>query len=142
MDTAIFIRDKHANGGDYLNYTGKRPMWRPDILSAVAFPKGRHIYSSEGLNVYAHCNRIYIKTSLSDYSLDIKNRLVPVLFTTKVFDPVHAIYNFKVCLDNYGDTVNFNVLDELEKVLKKERRGRIGVAIVCALTVCWFYMLW
>ena len=133
MDTAIFIRDKHANGGDYLNYNGKRPMWRPDILSAVAFPKGRHIYSSERLNVYAHCNRIYIKTSLSDYSLDIKNRLVPVLFMTKVFDPVHAIYNFKVCLDNYGDTVNFNVLDELEKVLKKERRRRIISIAFCVL---------
>lgn len=141
MDTAIFIRDKYANGGDYLNYNGKRLMWRSDILSAVAFPKGRHIYSSEGLNVYAHWNRIYIKTSLSDYSLDIKNRLVPVFFMTKVWNPVNAHYNFKVCLDNYGDTVNFNVLDELEKVLKKERWRRIGVAIMCALTVCWFYML-
>lgn len=141
MDTAIFIRDKYANGGDYLNYNGKRLMWRSDILSAVAFSKGRHIYSSEGLNVYAHWNRIYIKTSLSDYSLDIKNRLVPVFFMTKVWNPVNAHYNFKVCLDNYGDTVNFNVLDELEKVLKKERWRRIGVAIMCALTVCWFYML-
>ena len=141
MDTAIFIRDKYANGRDYLNYNGKRLIWRPDILSAVAFPKGRHIYSSEGLNVYAHWNRIYIKTSLSDYSLDIKHRLVPVFFMTKVLDPVNAHYNFKACLDNYGDTVNFNVLDELKKVLKKERWRRIGVAIMCALTVCWFYML-
>ena len=142
MDTAIYIPDKNANGGDYLDYNGKRLMWRPDILSAVAFPKGRHIYSSEGLNVYAHWNRIYIKTSLSDYSLDIKNRLVPVSFMTKVLDPVRAIYNFKVCLDNYGDTVNPNVLVELKKALKKERWRRIGVAIMCALTVCWFYMLW
>lgn len=133
MDTAIFIRDKYANGGDYLNYNGKRLIWRPDILSAVAFPKGRHIYSSEGLNVYAHWNRIYIKTSLSDYSLDIKNRLVPVFFMTKVLDPVNAIYNFKVCLDNYGDTVNFNVLDELEKVLKKERWRRILFLACCVL---------
>lgn len=125
MDTAIFIRDKYANGGDYLNYNGKRLIWRPDILSAVAFPKGRHIYSSEGLNVYVHWNRIYIKTSLSDYSLDIKNRLVPVFFMTKVWNPVNAHYNFKACLDNYGDTVNSNVLDELKKVLKKERWRRI-----------------
>ena len=50
MTTAIYIPDKNANGGDYLNYNGKRLMWRPDILSAVAFPKGRHIYSSEGLD--------------------------------------------------------------------------------------------
>lgn len=133
MDTAIFIRDKYANGGDYLNYNGKRLIWRPDILSAVAFPKGRHIYSSEGLNVYAHWNRIYIKTSLSDYSLDIKNRLVPVFFMTKVLDPVNAIYNFKVCLDNYGDTVNFNVLDELKKALKKERWRRILFLACCVL---------
>ena len=133
MDTAIFIRDKYANGGDYLNYNGKRLMWRPDILSAVAFPKGRLIYRSEGLNVYAHWNRIYIKTSLSDYSLDIKNRLVPVSFMTKVFDPIHAIYNFKVCLDNYGDTVNFSVLDELKKVLKKERWRRIICLVFCVL---------
>jgi len=125
MDTAIFIRDKYANGRDYLNYNGKRLIWRPDILSAVAFPKGRHIYSSEGLNVYAHWNRIYIKTSLSDYSLDIKNRLVPVFFMTKVLDPIRAHYNFKVCLDNYGDTVNFSVLVELKKALKKERWRRI-----------------
>jgi len=133
MDTAIFIRDQYANGGDYLNYNGKRLMWRPDILSAVDFPKGRHIYSSEELDVYAHWNRIYIKTSLSDYSLDIKNRLVPVFFMTKVFDPVHAYYNFKVCLDNYGDTVNFSVLDELKKVLKKERLRRILCLACCVL---------
>ena len=112
MTTAIYIPDKNANGKDYLSSNG---VWgligNTDIISAVAFPKGRHIYSSEGLNVYAHWNRIYIKTSLSDYSLDIKNRLVPVFFMTKVLDPVNAIYNFKVYLDNYGDTVNFNVLD-------------------------------
>lgn len=133
MTTAIYIPDKNANGGDYLNYNGKRLMWRPDILSAVAFPKGRHIYSSEGLNVYAHWNRIYIKTSLSDYSLDIKNRLVPVSFMTKVLDPVHAIYNFKVCLDNYGDTVNSNVLVELKKALKKERWRRVIFVTFCVL---------
>lgn len=142
MTTAIYIPDKNANGKDYLSSNG---VWgligNTDIISAVAFPKGRHIYSSEGLNVYAHWNRIYIKTSLSDYSLDIKNRLVPVFFMTKVLDPVNAIYNFKVCLDNYGDTVNFNVLDELKKVLKKERWIRIGIVIMCALTVCRFYML-
>ena len=133
MTTAIYIPDKNANGGDYLNYNGKRLMWRPDILSAVAFPKGRHIYSSEGLNVYAHWNRIYIKTSLSDYSLDIKNRLVPVSFMTKVLDPVHAIYNFKVCLDNYGDTVNPNVLVELKKALKKELWRRVICVTFCVL---------
>lgn len=135
MDTAIFIRDKYANGGDYLNYNGKRLMWRPDILSAVAFPKGRHIYSSEELDVYAHWNRIYIKTSLSDYSLDIKNRLVPVFFMTKVWNPVNAHYNFKACLDNYGDTVNSNVLDELKKVLKKERWRRVICIAFCMLVV-------
>ena len=133
MDTAIFIPDKNANGGDYLNYNGKRLMWGPDILSAVAFPKGRHIYRSEGLNVYAHWNRIYIKTSLSDYSLDIKNRLVPVSFMTKVLDPVRAIYNFKVCLDNYGDTVNYNVIVELKKALKKERWRRVICVTFCVL---------
>lgn len=142
MDTAIFIPDKNANGKDYLSSNG---VWgligNTDIISAVAFPKGRHIYSSEGLNVYAHWNRIYIKTSLSDYSLDIKNRLVPVFFMTKVLYPIRAHYNFKVCLDNYGDTVNFSVLDELKKVLKKERWRRIVGAIMCALTVCLLYML-
>jgi len=101
----------------------------------VAFPKGRHIYSSEELDVYAHWNRIYIKTSLSDYSLDIKNRLVPVFFMTKVWNPVNAHYNFKACLDNYGDTVNSNVLDELKKVLKKERWRRVICIAFCMLVV-------
>lgn len=142
MTSAIYIPDKNANGNDYLSSNGAWGLiGNTDIISAVAFQKGRHIYSSEELDVYAHWNRIYIKTSLSDYSLDIKNRLVPVFFMTKVLDPVNAIYNFKVCLDNYGDTVNFNVLDELKKVLKKERWIRIGIVIMCALTVCWFYML-
>lgn len=142
MDTAIFIRDKYANGGDYLNYNGKRLMWRPDILSAVAFPKGRHIYCSENLNVYSCWNRIYIKTFLANESRDVKNRLIPVSFMTKVINPVHAFDKFVKKLEEYGDNVESSVLDELKKALKQEHGRRIVFMVMATLTflaICLIY---
>lgn len=143
MTSAIYIPDKNANDNDYLSSNGAWGLiGNTDIISAVAFPKGRHIYSSEGLNVHAHWNRIYIKTSLSDYSLDIKNRLVPVFFMTKVLNPVHALDKFVKKLEEYGDNVESSVLDELKKALKRERRRRTVFMVVATLTflaICLIY---
>ena len=48
MTTAIYIPDKNANGKDYLSCNGICGLnGNTDILSAVDFPKGRHIYKSK-----------------------------------------------------------------------------------------------
>jgi hypothetical protein len=143
MTTAIYIPDKNANGKDYLSSNG---VWgligNTDIISAVDFPKGRHIYCSENLNVYSCWNRIYIKTFLSNESRDVKNRLVPVSFMTKVLNPVHALDKFVKKLEEYGDNVESSVLDELKKALKRERRRRTVFMVVATLTflaICLIY---
>lgn len=142
MTTAIYIPDKYANGGDYLNYNGKRLMWRPDILSTVAFPKGRHIYRSEYLNVYSFWNRIYIKTFLANESRDVKNRLVPVSFMTKVLNPINVFDRFAKNLEEYGNNVESSVLDELKKALKQEHGRRIVFMVMATLiflAICLIY---
>ncbi len=143
MTTAIYIPDKNANGKDYLSSNG---VWgligNTDIISAVDFPKGRHIYRSEYLNVYSFWNRIYIKTFLANESRDVKNRLVPVSFMTKVLNPIHAFDRFAKNLEEYGDNVQSSVLDELKKALKRERRIRTVFMVVATLTflaICLIY---
>lgn len=144
MTTAIYIPDKNANGNDYLFSNG---VWgltgNTDILSAVDFPKGRHIYRSEYLNVYSFGNRIYIKTFLSNESRDVKNRLVPVSFMTKVLNPLHAFDRFVKNLEEYGDNVEANVLDNLKTALKRERRRRLTclvLATLITLAFCFIYL--
>lgn len=144
MTTAIYIPDKNANGNDYLFSNG---VWgltgNTDILSAVDFPKGRHIYRSEYLNVYSFGNRIYIKTFLANESRDVKNRLVPVSFMTKVLNPVHAFDRFAKNLEEYGDCVDANVLDNLKIALKRERRRRLTclvLATLITLAFCFIYL--
>lgn len=129
MKTAMYIPDKNANGNDFLYCDGAIVSRDADILSAVDFPKGRHIFRSEHLNIHSHWNRIYIKTFLSDDSRDIKNRLVPVLFTTKTTNPTHAFEVFVECLKIYGDKVNKNVLEDLKKALKQELYKKLGIAL-------------
>ncbi|MBR6091594.1 MAG: hypothetical protein IKQ09_02110 [Bacteroidales bacterium] len=61
MTSAIYIPDKNANGNDYLSSNGVMGLiGNTEIISAVDFPKGLHIYKSESLNVYSFWNRIYI----------------------------------------------------------------------------------
>lgn len=143
MTSAIYIPDKNANGNDYLSSNG---VWgltgNTDIISAVDFPKGRHIYCSENLNVYSFWNRIYIKTFLANESRDVKNRLVPVSFMTKVLNPDHAFNKFVKSLEEYGDNVESSVLDELKKALKQEHGRRIVFMVMATLTflaICLIY---
>ena len=144
MTTAIYIPDKNANGNDYLFSNGAWGLTgNTDILSAVDFPKGRHFYKSESLNVYSFWNRIYIKTFLSNESRDVKNRLVPVSFMTKVLNPVHAFDRFAKNLEEYGDCVDANVLDNLKIALKRERRKRLTclvLATLITLAFCFIYL--
>ena len=144
MTTAIYIPDKNANGNDYLFSNGAWGLTgNTDILSAVDFPKGRHIYRSEYLNVYSFWNRIYIKTFLANESRDVKNRLVPVSFMTKVLNPVHAFDRFAKNLEEYGDCVDANVLDNLKIALKRERRRRLTclvLATLITLAFCFIYL--
>ena len=144
MTTAIYIPDKNANGNDYLFSNG---VWgltgNTDILSAVDFPKGRHIYRSEYLNVYSFWNRIYIKTFLANESCDMKNRLIPISFMTKVLNPVHAFDRFAKNLEEYGDNVETNVLDNLKTALKREHRKRVAFlasAAFITLAMCLIYI--
>ena len=134
MTTAIYIPDKNANGKDYLSCNG---IWgltgNTEIISAVDFPKWRHIYRSEYLNVYSFWNRIYIKTFLANESRDVKNRLVPVSFMTKVLNPVHAFDRFAKNLEEYGDNVETNVLDNLKTALKREHWRRLTCLALAAL---------
>lgn len=143
MTTAIYIPDKNANGKDYLSSNSAWGLTgNTDIISAVDFPKGRHIYRSEYLNVYSFWNRIYIKTFLANESRDVKNRLVPVSFMTKVYNPVHAFDRFAKNLEEYGDNVETDVLNELKKALKRERRRRTVFMVVATLTflaICLIY---
>ena len=97
------------------------------------FPKGRHIYRSEKLNVYSFWNHIYIKTFLANESRDVKNRLVPVSFMTKILNPVHAFDRFVKNLEEYGDNVDINVLNNLKTALKRERRRRLTCLVLAAL---------
>ena len=144
MTTAIYIPDKNANGNDYLFSNGAWGLTgNTDILSAVDFPKGRHIYRSEYLNVYSFWNRIYIKTFLANESRDVKNRLVPVSFMTKVLNPVYAFDRFAKNLEEYGDNVETNVLDNLKTALKRERRRRVTCLVLTAfitLAMCVIYI--
>ena len=143
MTSAIYIPDKNANGKDYLSCNGICGLnGNTDILSAVDFPKGRHIYKSESLNVYSFWNRIYIKTFLANESRDVKNRLVPVSFMTKVYNPVHAFDKFVQKLEEYGDNVESSVLDELRKALKQEHGRRIVFMVMATLiflAICLIY---
>lgn len=143
MTTAIYIPDKNANSKDYLSSNSAWGLTgNTDIISAVDFPKGRHIYRSEYLNVYSFWNRIYIKTFLANESRDVKNRLVPVSFMTKVYNPVHAFDRFAKNLEEYGDNVETDVLNELKKALKRERRRRTVFMVVATLTflaICLIY---
>lgn len=143
MTTAIYIPDKNANGKDYLSSNSAWGLTgNTNIISAVDFPKGRHIYCSENLNVYSCWNRIYIKTFLANESRDVKNRLVPVSFMTKVLNPIHAFDRFAKNLEEYGDNVQSSVLDELKKALKRERRRRTVFMVVATLTflaICLIY---
>ena len=144
MTTAIYIPDKNANGNDYLFSNGAWGLTgNTDILSAVDFPKGRHIYRSEYLNVYSFWNRIYIKTFLANESRDMKNRLIPISFMTKVLNPVHAFDRFAKNLEEYGDNVETNVLDNLKTALKHEYRRRLTCLVVAAfitLAMCLIYI--
>lgn len=143
MTTAICIPDKNANGKDYLSSNGAWGVTsNPDIHSAVGFPKGRHIYCSENLNVYSFWNRIYIKTFLGGESCDVKNRLVPISFMTKVLNPVHSFDKLVKNLEEYGDNVEANVLDNLKKVLKHERIRRVICLVSAALieAICLIYI--
>lgn len=134
MTSAIYIPDKNASGKDYLSCNGICGLnGNTDILSAVDFPKGLHIYKSESLNVYSFWNRIYIKTFLANESRDVKNRLVPVSFMTKVYNPVHAFDRFAKNLEEYGDCVDVNVLDNLKKALEHEYRKRLTCLVLAAL---------
>lgn len=143
MTTAIYIPDKNANGKDYLSCNGICGLnGNTDILSAVDFPKGRHIYCSENLNVYSCWNRIYIKTFLSNENRDVKNRLLPVSFMTKVINPIRAFDRFAKNLEEYGDCVDVNVLNNLKKALKRERRRRVTCLVLTAfitLAMCLIY---
>ena len=143
MTTAIYIPDKNANGNDYLSSNGAWGLTgNTDILSAVSSPKGRHVYCSEYLNVYLFWNRIYIKTFLANESRDVKNRLVPVSFMTKVLNPVHAFNKFVKSLEEYGDNVETNVLNELKKALKREHIRRVVVMVsasLITLAICLIY---
>ena len=134
MTTAIYIPDKNANGNDYLFSNGAWGLTgNTDILSAVDFPKGRHIYRSEYLNVYSFWNRIYIKTFLANESRDMKNRLIPISFMTKVLNPVHAFDRFAKNIEEYGDSVEVNVLDNLKRALIREHRRRVAFLVLSAL---------
>ena len=134
MTTAIYIPDKNANGNDYLFSNSAWGLTgNTDIISAVDFPKGRHIYRSEYLNVYSFWNRIYIKTFLANESRDVKNRLIPISFMTKVLNPVHAFDKFVKNIEEYGDSVDVNVLDNLKKALKREYRRRVKCLVLAAL---------
>ena len=143
MTTAIYIPDKNANGNDYLSCNG---IWglngNTDILSAVDFPKGRHFYKSESLNVYSFWNRIYIKTFLSNESRDVKNRLIPISFMTKVLNPVHAFDRFAKNLEEYGDNVEANVLDNLKKALIREHRRRVTCMVSATLITLAFCLIY
>lgn len=143
MTTAIYIPDKNANGKDYLSSNSAWGLTgNTDIISAVDFPKGRHIYKSESLNVYSFWNRIYIKTFLANESRDVKNRLVPVSFMTKVLNPIHAFDRFAKNLEEYGDNVESSVLDELKKALKREHIRRVVVMVsasLITLAICLIY---
>lgn len=143
MTTAIYIPDKNANGKDYLSCNGICGLnGNTDILSAVDFPKGRHIYCSENLNVYSCWNRIYIKTFLSNENRDVKNRLLPVSFMTKVINPIRAFDRFAKKLEEYGDNVETDVLNELKKALKREHIRRVVVMVsasLITLAICLIY---
>ena len=143
MTTAIYIPDKNANGNDYLFSNG---VWgltgNTDILSAVDFPKGRHIYRSESLNVYSFWNHIYIKTFLANESRDVKNRLVPVSFMTKVLNPLHAFNKFVKNLEEYGDNVETNVMDNLKKALIREHRRRVTCMVSATLITLAFCLIY
>ena len=76
---------------------------------------------------------IYIKTFLANESRDVKNRLVPVSFMTKVYNPVHAFDRFAKNLEEYGDCVDVNVLDNLKKALEHEYRKRLTCLVLAAL---------
>lgn len=144
MTTAIYIPDKNANGKDYLSSNGAWGLiGNTDIISAVDFPKGRHIYRSEYLNVYSFWNRIYIKTFLANESRDVKNRLIPISFMTKVLNPVHAFDRFAKNLEEYGDNVEANVLDNLKTALKREHRRRVTCLVLATfitLAMCLLYI--
>ncbi|MBR6091595.1 MAG: hypothetical protein IKQ09_02115 [Bacteroidales bacterium] len=63
----------------------------------------------------------------------MKNRLVPVSFMTKVYNPVHAFDRFAKNLEEYGDCVDVNVLDNLKKALEHEYRKRLTCLVLAAL---------
>lgn len=141
ITSARYIPDKNANGNDYLFGNGVWGLHRnTNILSAVDFPKGQHIYSSENLNVYLFWNRIYIKTFLANESRDVKNRLIPVSFMTKVLNHIHAFDKFVKNLEEYGDCVEANVLDDLKKALKRERRRRV-ICLVSTALIASIYLI-
>ena len=142
MQTAIYIPDKNANGNDYLSSNGAWGLTgNTDILSALCFPKGRHIYCSENLNVYSFWNRIYIITFHAGESRDVKNRLVSASFMTKVLNPVHSFDKLVKNLEEYGDNVEANVLDNLNKVLKHERIRRV-ICLVSAALIAAIYLIY
>ena len=143
MQTAIYIPDKNANGNDYPSSNGICGLnSNTYIISTVGFPKGRHIYCSEYLNVYSFWDRIYIKTFLANESRDVKNRLVSVSFMTKVLNPVHAFDRFAKSLEEYGDNVETSVHDYLKKALIREHRKRVICLVLAALIVaiCLIYI--